>query len=205
MGWRVPYIIAKLLERRYLKWAHMTHLDIWNISYGQKKGRESNWQFLSRPLKVRNHCDFLMCRWRATYCWKALDEGYNFASYLISIKGVHGKLWAYKIVGILVVEIWGLPLGNPGTKCHLMWALWRGTKYTIKGKVVASPKSELWWVLWVRVCPWLILAPKVLQLCTNQLVVWFCADSCEWLMLVILPSPIPELQHAPLPLQSASN
>jgi hypothetical protein len=26
--------------------------------------------------------------------------------------------------------------------------------------VVASPKSGPWWVLWVRVCPWLILAPK---------------------------------------------
>jgi hypothetical protein len=25
----------------------MTHLDIWNISYGQKKGRESNWSQIS--------------------------------------------------------------------------------------------------------------------------------------------------------------
>jgi len=25
-----------------------------------------------------------------------------------------------------------------------MWALWRGTKYTIKGKVMASPKSGPW-------------------------------------------------------------
>jgi hypothetical protein len=52
-----------------------------------------------------------------------------------------------------------------------MWASWRGTKYTIKGKVVVSPKSGPWWVLWVRVCMWLILTPKVLKLCTNQLVV----------------------------------
>jgi hypothetical protein len=42
-----------------------------------------------------------------------------------------------------------------------------------KGKVVASPKSKLWWILWVRICPWFVLAPKVFQLCTNQLVVWF--------------------------------
>jgi hypothetical protein len=48
-----------------------------------------------------------------------------------------------------------------------MWASWRGIKYTIRGKVVGSPKSGSWWVLWVRVCPWLVLAPKVLQLCTN--------------------------------------
>jgi len=32
----------------------MTHLDTSNISYGQKKGQESNWQFNSRPLKVGN-------------------------------------------------------------------------------------------------------------------------------------------------------
>jgi len=25
-----------------------------------------------------------------------------------------------------------------------MWALWRGAKYTIRGKVVASPKSGPW-------------------------------------------------------------
>ncbi len=29
---------------------------------------------------------------------------------------------------------------------------------------------------------------------------WFCAGPCEWLKLVNLPSPIPELQHTPLPL-----
>jgi len=46
-------------------------------------------------------------------------------------------------------------LGNFGTpkwqKAIWMWALWRGIKYIIRGKVVASPKSGLWWVLWVRV------------------------------------------------------
>ncbi len=43
-----------------------------------------------------------------------------------------------------------------------MWASWRGTEYTMREKVVASPKSGPWWVLWVRVCPWLVLTPKVL-------------------------------------------
>jgi hypothetical protein len=43
-----PYIIRKLLERRYLKLAYIANLDIWNTSYGQKKGRESNCQFDSR-------------------------------------------------------------------------------------------------------------------------------------------------------------
>jgi hypothetical protein len=63
-----------------------------------------------------------------------------------------------------------------------MWALWRGTKYIIKGKMMASPKSGSWWVLWVRICLWLNLALIMFQLCTNQLVVWFCAGLCEWLI-----------------------
>ncbi len=45
MDWRVLYTIEKLLKRRCLKRARVTHLDIWNTSYGQKKVRESNWQF----------------------------------------------------------------------------------------------------------------------------------------------------------------
>jgi len=58
-------------------------------------------------------------KWRATYCWKALDEGYDFASNLLSIRGLHTRLWAPKVAGVLVVKISGLPLGSPGTKCHL--------------------------------------------------------------------------------------
>jgi hypothetical protein len=41
LDWFFFYIIGKLLERKYLKWARMTHLDTLNTSYGQKKGRES--------------------------------------------------------------------------------------------------------------------------------------------------------------------
>jgi hypothetical protein len=74
LDWDVPYNIGKLLERRYLKWARMTHLDTSNVSYGQKKGRESNWQFDSRPLKVGNRIDFVTCRWCETYRWKSLKR-----------------------------------------------------------------------------------------------------------------------------------
>jgi len=97
----------------------MTHLDIWNTSYGQKKGRESNWQIDSQPLKVGNQPDFLAFRWHATYRWKALEEGYNFASDLISIRGLNNKLWGPKIAGVPTLGILGLPFGSPGTKCHL--------------------------------------------------------------------------------------
>jgi hypothetical protein len=64
-------------------------------------------------------------------------------------------------------------LGVPWQNDIWVPILWQGTKYTIRGKVVASPKSRPWWILWVCVCPWFVHAPKMLQLCTNQLIVWF--------------------------------
>jgi hypothetical protein len=41
---------------------------------------------------------------------KALNEGYNFALDFISIEGLHAKLWAFKVVGVLTVGISRLPL-----------------------------------------------------------------------------------------------
>jgi hypothetical protein len=82
----------------------------------QKKGWESNWQFDSQPLKVRNCPNFLMCRWHDTYHWKALDEGYNFALDLISIRGLHTKLWAPKVTRVPTLGISRLALGSLGTK-----------------------------------------------------------------------------------------
>jgi hypothetical protein len=145
------------------KMACITHLDIWNTSYGQKKGQESNWQVYSRPLKVKNHPDFLAFKWHATYCWKYLNEGYHFVLNLILIGGLHTKLWGPKVVEVPTLPISGLPFGSLGTKSHLdVWASWRGTEYTIRGKGVASPESGPWWVLWVRIYLWFVLAPKVL-------------------------------------------
>jgi len=75
-------------------------------------------------------------------------------------------------------------LGVSRQKAIWMWAPWATTKYTIREEVVASPKCKLWWALWVQVCPWFILAPKVLKLCTNHLVLVLCrsmwvVDACH--------------------------
>jgi hypothetical protein len=88
----------------------MTHLNTSSTSYGQKKSKESNWQFGFRSLKVGNLPNLLVCMWHATY------EGYNFASNLISIEGLHTKLWALIIAGVPTLGILG-PLGSPRTKC----------------------------------------------------------------------------------------
>jgi hypothetical protein len=116
---RVLYIIEKLLKPKCLKWGRIAHLNIWNTSYEPKKGRESNWQFDSRPLKVGNQPNFLACKKRATYYWKAFGNGYNISSDLIAIGGLHTKLWAPKLMGIPAVGISGLALGSPRTKSHL--------------------------------------------------------------------------------------
>jgi hypothetical protein len=149
----VLYIIGKLLKCRCLKWARIAHLDIWNTSYGQKKGRESNWQFDSRPLKVGNRLDLLGCRQRVTYRWKALDESYNFASNHIAIEALHKKLCALKV---------------PGEKSHLDVGSMESHRvyYKGEGRAVVS--------LVCPCCPWLVLAPKVFQLCTNHFVWVVC-------------------------------
>jgi len=90
--WGVLYIIGKLSKCKCRKWARMGHLDICNTHYGKKKGRESNWQFNSRPLKVRNQPDLGACRWSVIHCSKALKETYKFSLNLIPIGGLNKEL-----------------------------------------------------------------------------------------------------------------
>jgi hypothetical protein len=86
---------------------------------GPKEGPGVKLPIDSRPLTVGNRPDFLVCRWHATYRWKPLNKGYNFALDLISIGSLHTKLWASKVMEVLISKILGLPLGSPRTKCHL--------------------------------------------------------------------------------------
>jgi hypothetical protein len=112
-------VIGKVLKCRCPKWPRMSHLDIWNSSYGQKKGRESNWQFDSRPLEVGNR-PLPEVRWQsATWRWKALEESYNFGSDLVLIGGRGEKLCSSKVPRLQPETILGLLLGGPGKKSHL--------------------------------------------------------------------------------------
>ncbi len=86
--WNVLHVIRKLLKRRCWKWPCMSHLDIYSTSYGKKKGQESNCQFDSWPLKVKNRSDTDACKCSATNRWKALKERYKFSLNLISIRGL---------------------------------------------------------------------------------------------------------------------
>jgi hypothetical protein len=118
LHWCVLYINGKVLKCRCPKWPRMGHLDICSSSYGQKKGRESNCQFDSRPLKVRNRPLFDVSLRSATWRWKALEESYNFGLNLVPIRIWGEELWASKVPGLQPGTVSGLQLGSPGKKSH---------------------------------------------------------------------------------------
>jgi len=84
---------------------------------------------------------------------------------------------------------------------HHIWVLvlWPGTKYIIRGKVMASPKFGPWWVLWIRVCSWLVRALKCYNYTLTNLLFSFCKSVSVSELLVNLPNPISELHHTFLP------
>jgi hypothetical protein len=170
------------------------------------KGRESNLQFDSWPEKVRNRPDLLGCKGRATYRWKALNKSYNFASDRITIRGLFAKLWGSKAAGVPFDTISRLPLRSsrvPGEKSHLDVG-------SVVNRAVVS--------LVCPCCPWFILAPKVLQLCTNHFVWVVCkpmwvSEACQLFLvpsqssnMPLYPSKCCELRSVarllPLPLSS---
>jgi hypothetical protein len=73
---------------------------------------------------------------------KALDEGYNFVQDLISIGGLHVKLWACKVTRVPTVRTSGLPLGNLKTKCHLDVGLVERHKVYYKGEGGGFPQVQ---------------------------------------------------------------
>ncbi len=139
--WGVLGVIGKVLKRRYLKWPRIGHLDICSPSYGQKKGRESNWQFDSRPLKVGNRPlpDFRFGS--ATWRWKDLDKGYNFGLDLVAIQLRSRELCQFKVPGVPPGQFrdnFATPFRESREICAIrMPPPWRGAQNTIGSKVVA--------------------------------------------------------------------
>jgi hypothetical protein len=184
----VFYIIGNLLKCRCRKWACMSLLDICSTSYGKKKGRESNWQFDSRPLKVRNRPDPGACRWSAAHRWKALNESYKFSSDLIPIGGLGKELWRHKVARVQTGTVSGLLLGSLRIKSHLdAGVVERRTEYYM-GE--GGGFLRVWAVV-------SLMSPELPVACPNTKVLQNDASSSKWIRLVTLPSPIPELQHAP--------
>ncbi len=87
---------------------------------------------------------------------------------------MHRKLCALKVTGVPIVGISGLPLGSPETKSHLNVAPVESFRVYYMGEGGGFP--QVWAVvsLMCPTCPWFVLAPKVLQLCTNHFVLVLC-------------------------------
>jgi hypothetical protein len=201
MSCGVPYIIGKFLERRCLKWVRIAHSDIWNTSYGQKKSWESNCQFDSWPQKVENRFDLLSFRGRVTYRWKALDERYNFALDYISIGGLLAKLWGSKVTRVPAGGISGLPLGSPGKNSHLDVASVESCRVYYRGGRWWLPPNPGRGESCVSVLPVARPSTKGALIMHYPLCVGCVQAHVSELSLSTLPSPIPELRHAPLPLK----
>jgi hypothetical protein len=128
---------------------------------------------------------------------EALDQGYNFASDLIAIKGLNKKWYTLKVVGVPVVGILGLPLRSPETKSHLDVVPVERCGVYYKGEGGGFP--QVWAVvsLVCSNCLWLVLAPKVLQLCTNHFMLVLCrfmwvSETCHF-----FPSRSSSMPHYP--------
>jgi hypothetical protein len=83
-----------------------------------KKGREKNWQFDSRPLKVGNRPVPNVRSGSATWRWKALFKGYKFGSDLIPIGGQGEELQSPKVPRVQTGTVSRLHFGSPGKKSH---------------------------------------------------------------------------------------
>ncbi len=140
LHWGVLGVIEKVLKCKCLNWPRIGHFDICSPSYGQNKGRESNWQFDSWPLKVGNR-PLPEVRWQcATWRWKALEESYNFGPSLVPIRARGEKLWTPKVSGVPTGTVSGLHLGSPGKKSHLDVASARSYREYYKGEGGGFPR-----------------------------------------------------------------
>jgi hypothetical protein len=181
LHWGVFGFVGKVLKCRCLKCPCIGHLDIYSPSYGQKKGRESNWQFDSRPLKVRNQ-PFPNLRIESARCrWKDLDEGYNFGSDLVAIRPRSRELWAPKVPGLQSRQFrddFGTPTWESREKEPFGCSLGGVTQRILYGGGWWLPPSPGRGVSRGLKCPWLVPTPKgVPEMWTNHFVVCFDADS----------------------------
>jgi hypothetical protein len=120
-----------------------------------------------------------------------------------------------KVAGVPSLGISKLPLGSPRTKSHLDVALMERHKVYYKGEGGGFPQVRAMVNLVNLSCPWFVLAPKVLQLCTNHLVLVLCrsvwvVEACQFFLvpswssnMPLYPSKVLQVrERAPIPYSS---
>jgi hypothetical protein len=162
--WDVLGVIEKVLKLTYRKWPRIGHSDICSPSYGQKKGRKSNWQFDSWPLKVGNRPFSDLRIESAIRRWKDLDKGYKFGLNLVAIRLCSRELWAPKVLGL-----------HPGQfRDNFGTTTWESResreKVTFRRGCRGKSQSILYGVRWwltPESGPWCVLWSKVPMACPN--------------------------------------
>jgi len=161
--WGVLGVIRKVLKRRYRKWPRIGNLDVYSPSYGRKKGRESNWQFDSRPLKVGNRPLPNLRIESATRRWKDIDEGYNFGLDIIAIRLCSRELWASKVPGLQPGQFrdnFGIPTWESREKEPFGCSPCRALQRILYGGRCWLPPSSGRGESCESKCPWLVPTPK---------------------------------------------
>jgi len=156
-------------------------LDICSSSYGQKKGRESNWQFDSRPLKVGNQPLPDVRFGSATWRWKDLNEGYNFGLDLVAIQLRSRELWQLKVLGVLPGQFrdnFETPFRESQEFVPLRCRCAEASQSILYGGWWWHPPSSSCGESCGPKCPWLVPTPKGVP--ERELTTWavcFDADS----------------------------
>jgi hypothetical protein len=115
---------------------------------------------------VQVACDILL---------KSSRRGLQLYLYLISIEGLHTKLWGPKVARVPTLAI----LGVSRQKCHLDVGLMERHKVYYKGEGGSFPQVRAVLSLVSPSLPVARLSTKSPP--TNQLVIWFCVIFCEWI------------------------
>jgi hypothetical protein len=120
----------------------MSHLDICNTSYDKKKGRKSNCHQKSGINPT------LVCASEVQHTVGKLSTRATTFLQTSSWSEVYTRSYALsKLRESQVLKFRDSHLGVQGQKAIQMWPPWRGAKYNIWGKVVASLESGPWWVI----------------------------------------------------------
>jgi hypothetical protein len=102
-----------------LNWACITHLDIWNIGYDQKKGsgiKLTIWLPTTKCLELTQFPNMqAMYNIPLESSWPGIQLCFRPHCNQRSTREVMRP----KVAGVWAMGISGLPLGNPMTKCHM--------------------------------------------------------------------------------------
>jgi len=100
------------------------------------------------------------------------------------------------MAGVLTLAILGLPFGSPETKSHLDVGPVGSHKIYYKWEGGDFPQVQVVVSLVSLSCLWFVLAPKVLQLCTNHPMLVLCrpvwvSEACQFFLVPSRSSSMP--------------